>query len=118
MFLKERGLATPSKYSKNFDADNQDGTGWPRILCSINGKWKRDAEYKLPIKHALLFPFQTSRDEVPTSQERQIEGRTLIFVQKMIVIPGLIILCFSNAIIFSVAPTIVLILGVLNTPSP
>ena len=31
------------------------GTGWPRILCSINGKWKRDAEYKLPIKLSFSF---------------------------------------------------------------
>ena len=25
-------------------------------MCSINGKWKGDAEYKLPIKHALIPP--------------------------------------------------------------
>ncbi len=48
-----------------------DGTGWLRILCSINGKWKRDAEYKLPIKHALFFPFQTSRTKSRLVKEAQ-----------------------------------------------
>ena len=35
-------------------------------MCSINGKWKGDAEYKLPIKHALphTTPFYLGRNEL------------------------------------------------------
>ena len=47
----------PPLRSKN-SLGGQKATVASWILCSINGKWKRDAEYKLPIKHARCsFPF-------------------------------------------------------------
>ena len=69
-YLNAAGKACPSRLQhldilaepdpRSPEGRRREGSGWPRILCSINGKWKRDAEYKLPINHAtaLSFPFQ------------------------------------------------------------